>query len=101
MKRVVRLHAVAFDRGVKFLEPARRADKCAAGPESGNEVGDPAIRLLPNLQSRCLVVRLPVGVVVVLVGVEVLVGLSGYDFADRTLAPSVPSVGSVRTSSAP
>ena len=42
---------------------------------------DATVRLLPDLGRRSFVMRQPVGVVVVLIGIEILVGVAGEDLA--------------------
>ena len=73
MERRIRLQADASHRRIEFLEPPRRADKSAAGSQARHKVRDAPLGLLPNFRSGGLVMRLPVGRVAVLVGVEKLV----------------------------
>ena len=94
VERRVRLHRDATNRWVQLLEPARRSHERAAGPKTGDEVRHLALGLLPDLVRRRAVVRLPVGIVRVLIRVEVLVrlgGCAGAGFADGP----VRSVGGV------
>src|SRR5215204_4160267 len=64
---------------VVLLETLRRADEGAASAEPGDEVRDLAVGLLPDLGRRRLVVRVGVGRVGVLVGIEVALGGLGVE----------------------
>ena len=82
-------------------QPAAGADERAARAEPGDEMRDAAVGLLEDLDGGRLVVRPPVGVVVVLIGVEILSGASACSRRASRMAPSVPSIGFVTTRSAP
>ena len=66
---------------IKFLQLSRCADERAAGAEHGDEVRHAAFGLLPDFFRGRAVMRAPVRVVRVLVGVEVLPRLRGRKFA--------------------
>src|SRR5215213_7025018 len=80
---------------VVLLETRRRTDEGAARAEPGDEVRDLAVRLLPDLGCRRLVVRPRVGRVGVLVGIEVALGILGVEpprLADGPVR-AIPRVG--------
>ena len=84
-----------------LAQPARVAHERAAGAEQRDEVRDAAFGLLDDLGAGGLVVRLPVGVVIVLIGVEVAVGIGVVDLADLADRAIGTFVGRGETSSAP
>ncbi len=61
----------ALDGGIQFLQSPRRADKCAAGAQAGQKMRDAAFSLPPDFVRRGFIMRAPVVVVRVLVGVPV------------------------------
>ena len=70
---------------VELLQAAGGADEGPAGAKPGDEVRDAPGGLLPDFHRRAIVVRLPVGGVVVLVGIKIGVGVLGVElpgFAD-------------------
>ena len=82
-------------RRVEFVEAAGGAHEGAGGAEAGDEVGDAAFGLLPDLVGGAVVVGEPVVGVAVLVGVEVFFGFVGGEiagFADGTVG-AVGGVG--------
>src|SRR5713101_4291388 len=82
MESAGRLRRVAFDSRQIAAHAPGDSDEGAAGPQAGDEMGDPAGRLFNNLRSGGLEVRLPVGRVVILIRVKVTIGLGGIDLAD-------------------
>src|SRR5690606_32674031 len=62
-------HGNGLDVGVELFQAARGAGEGAAGAQSGDEVGNLPLRLLPDFRRGTFGVRLPVGRIVVLVGV--------------------------------
>ena len=81
---VVGLGADHLDGGIALLQVAARPHDGAAGAEAGDEVRDPAVRLLPDLGARGLVVGERVALVEVLIGLEVPVRVLGQDRAAET-----------------
>jgi hypothetical protein len=69
VKRGVRLHGDALDGGVHLLEAAGDAHEGAAGAQAGNKMRDAPAGLVPDFEPGAVVVRLPVGVVRILVHV--------------------------------
>src|SRR3984957_1549166 len=71
----IRLHAHALDARVQLLQPPRRAYKCSARAQARHKVRYLPVGLLPDLVRRprvirrSAIVRFPVLVVSVLVGV--------------------------------
>src|SRR4029079_13471622 len=88
--RADRVGADDLDVGVLLLEVASDAADRAAGADTGHEVGDPAVGLLPELGARLLVV----GARVVRVGV--LVGLPGIRLLREPVGDVVVRVRVVR-----
>ena len=76
---IVGLDRVHLDLLAVVLQAPAGAHHRAAGADAGDEVGDPAAGLLPDLPAGGLVVPARVGLVAVLVGVEVAVGILGDD----------------------
>src|SRR5205823_5013575 len=60
-----------------FGRPGERS----AGSHRGDEVGNRAVGLFNNLRAGAVEVRLPVGRIVVLIGIEVTVGIFAIDLA--------------------
>ena len=73
MERGIGLHADALDGGIEFFESASDADECAAGSDAGDEMGDPAFGLPPDFHRGGFVMGAPVGIVVVLIGIEIFI----------------------------
>ena len=70
-------------RQIVFQTP-RIAHERAARSKQSHEVRDAATGLFDDFRPGCVVVRLPVGVVIVLIGIEVAVGVGFHDFPDGT-----------------
>ena len=81
MKRRVGLKGDQADIGVELTQPATDAHEGATRAEARDEVRDAPFGLFPDLRRGGLVVRLPVGGIVVLVGIEVPIGVFGGQFA--------------------
>src|ERR1700676_289690 len=81
VKRRVGLQRNAPNFRIQFFQTSRSANESSAGAEHGNKMGDSAFGLLPDLVSRPEVMRLPVGVVRILVSVEIFVGMIGVELA--------------------
>src|SRR5713226_10702314 len=81
VERGVGLQADAANRRVELFQAARYADKRSAGAQAGDKMGDAPAGLLPDFVGGGLVVRAPVCRIGVLVGIEILSGLAGVDFA--------------------
>src|SRR5215467_16247020 len=82
-------------RGIQFLEPARRTHESSAGTQHGYKMTDAALRLLPDLVAGCKIMGLPVGVVRILIGVEVLFRMLCRQIpshADRAVG-ALPAIG--------
>src|SRR3712207_3581136 len=79
VKRRVRLKRDKRYLRVVLLQASGGADESAAGAEARDEVRDLAVRLLPDLRRRRLVVRPGIGRIRVLVRVEVLLRLLGVE----------------------
>ncbi len=78
VKRRVGLQRDARDLRVQLLQSARRAHKSSAGPKHGDEVCHPAFGLPPDFVSGSVcVVRAPVGIVRVLIGIVIAFGIGG------------------------
>ena len=75
VERPVRLHRDQLHRGLLLLQPPAGAHERAARAEAGDEVRDAPAGLGQDLDGGRVVVRPPVGLVAVLVGVEVALGL--------------------------
>ena len=73
--RRIGLHADQGDRRVPLLQVTTGAHHGSRRPHGGDEMGNPAAGLGPELGTGRLPVRLRVGRVAVLVGVEVALGL--------------------------
>jgi hypothetical protein len=101
VERRVRLDRDQRDVRHLFTQTPARADERAAGAEAGDEVREPALGLLQNLRSRRREVRAPVRRVAVLIRIEVPERLAIEIARTRRIAPSLPSIGSVSTRSAP
>src|SRR5215216_4667302 len=71
MKRRVGLERYYFDRRIEFFKPSARPDKSSARAETGDEVSHAPAGLLPYFERSRSVMRLPVGRIVVLIGVEI------------------------------
>src|SRR5438552_19136539 len=74
MKRGIGLHRDEFDCSFYLSQAPSSADKSAARAEAGNKMGDPPFGLLPDLVCSRVVVRLPVGRIVILIGIEIFTG---------------------------
>src|SRR3712207_8827048 len=75
-----------------LLEVAAGAADRAAGADAGDEAGDPAVGLLPDLRPGGLVVRPRVGRVGVLVGLPAAGDLAGQPVGDRVVGARVGRV---------
>src|SRR5512147_414453 len=73
VKGRVGLERDAADFGIQFLQAARSADESSSRPHDRSKVCDVAFSLLPDFVGGGAIVRAPVGVVRVLVGVEIKV----------------------------
>ena len=83
-------HKHGFDLRVEMLQPAARAHECSRCAGTRHEMRHTVVRLLPDLRRGPFEMRLPVRVVVVLVGVEIFLGMLGDQ-------PSALVVSAVRT----
>ncbi len=75
--------------GLVCLEPPSDAHKGAGGAQAGHEVRHPAVGLAEDFRAGGVVVRAPVAVVVVLVGIKIAFGFVCHDLArqpDRAIA---------------
>src|SRR6185436_13910456 len=87
MKRRFRLHRNRVKRGVKFSQPPRRSDECSRSSESCDKVRNSSIRLTPDLMPGSRMMGHPVGIVVVLVGIEIPIGMFFCELARDFLRP--------------
>ena len=71
IERRVRLHGDALDLRVQLLQSARRSHKGSGGAQGRDKVRHLTLGLLPDFVAGCAVVRAPVFVVRILVGVVV------------------------------
>ena len=74
------------------MQAAGGADEGATGAEAGDEVGDAAGGLFPDFVGGAAIVRLPVGRIAVLIGIEIFFGIGGdhfLHFADRAVGAFV------------
>src|SRR5207244_8892735 len=69
--RTVRLQADAENSRIQFLQATRRSDKRAAGSKTGDEMCNPAARLLPDFVCSASIMCLPVGGIAVLIRIEI------------------------------
>ena len=93
---------ISLIAGTELPQPAAGADERAAGAETGDEMRQPSAGLLDDLRRGRVVVRAPVAVVAVLIGIEVAIGILGVTAgAPRGSRRRCSSSGLVRISSAP
>src|SRR5579885_3874292 len=94
MESGIGLERYTSDPRIQLLQPSRGSDKGSAGPQPRHKVRDAACRLLENLRCGSLVVRLPVGGIVVLVRVviEVRIFLGKRAHAPDGAVRSLPGV---------
>src|SRR5579885_3092380 len=96
-----RLNGYDLYIGVEFFEPPSGSHKSAACTDSRKKVGDPAVCLLPDLRSRCLIMRQWICRVIILVGHKVFIRVLGLSLLATFIAPSEPSRESERIIFAP
>ena len=78
VKRGIRLHQDRLDFRIQVLQSPARPHERARGAGARHEMSHAMIGLFPDLHCRPLEVGLPVGVVVVLVGVKILFRMFGH-----------------------
>ncbi len=96
MYRSVRLKRYTLYRRIDLLQPPCRSDKRSTCSQPGNEVGNHAIGILPDLRRSRLVVCTPVRIVVVLVRIEIALRIVGCQLACETLRLVGPSFQRIR-----
>src|SRR5258706_10592171 len=79
VKRRIGLKRYDLDVRIELLKPAAGSHEGAARSQPGNEVSNSSRGLLPNLDGRGVIVRLPVCRVVVLICVEVEIRILGEE----------------------
>src|SRR5579863_1791167 len=77
----VGLKTDAADRGVEFFQAAGGAYESAGGAQACYEMGDGAVRLLPDFRGGCGVMRGGICGIAVLVRIEIFFAIGFVDFA--------------------
>ena len=75
-----RFHRVAFDIRIKLVQAPAGSHNGTSGSDTSQKMGYPMIGLVPDFGGRGFEMRLPVGVVVVLVRHEINIGIFLIDF---------------------
>src|SRR5271170_7809073 len=76
MESGVGLQRDATDLRIQFLQAAGGSDESPGGAEHGHEMRDASFSLLPDFVCRGFVMRAPVGLVRILVGVEIKIRMA-------------------------
>src|ERR1051326_6999618 len=77
----IRLQGNTFDGRIQLFQPPRRANEGSAGSHHGHKVRNPAVALLPDFIRRAVIMCLPVSIVRILIGVEVLLRMLSIEFS--------------------
>src|SRR5450631_2293150 len=83
VERRVGLQRDALHGRVQFFEATRGPDEGAAGAEHRDKMRNASLGLLPDFVGGPVIVRFPVGVVGILVGIEILIGMLGGELAGQ------------------
>jgi len=76
----VRLQRDATDVRIEFSQASRRADESSSRPHDRYKMRDAAFGLLPDFVRGGEVMRAPVGVIGILVGIEIKIGMLYREF---------------------
>src|ERR1022692_1373245 len=76
VKSGVRLQRDALNCRIQFLETPGRADEGPGGAEHGDKMRDASFGLPPDFIGSGVIMRAPVGVVRILVGIKIKIGMA-------------------------